>query len=367
MNRLVPRTPLAYGATAIVVVALFLAAISGAACTNASVGATATQAITDSSTIFVSSSTSSSSSTSNASSTSASATLASTTTVPVVETTEPGPRAPLAFDTALTMEHIKKLASDIGIRPGGSAAENEAVAYAWDYLAQVGYRPVITEVPLPNGKMSHNVTVAKEGASPLSVVIGGHLDTKNTTPGANDDASGAAAVLELARDFADADLSYTLVFVLFGNEEILDANKNHHHYGSRNFVANLTADEKSNLSAMISLDMIAYGDTFNVRTMGKGPQTLRDMLLASSDASDAGLVYLKDTGPSGWSDHEPFELAGYPAVWFQWLEDPTYHGRGDTYEHCDAQVVRRTGEFLHAFLADLGPKDLEMLHESVRR
>jgi Zn-dependent M28 family amino/carboxypeptidase len=283
-----------------------------------------------------------------------------------VETTEPAPQAPLAFSTARTMKHIKKLASDIGIRPGGSAAEDEAVAYVWDYLATLGYQPIITEVPLPNGKTSHNVTVTKEGASPLSVVIGGHLDTKKTTPGANDDASGAAAVLELARDFADADMGYTLVFVLLGTEEIIDADKNHHHYGSRNYVANMTAEEKSNLSAMISLDMIAYGETFNVRTMGKGPQTLRDMLLSASDDSGAGLVYLKDTGPSGWSDHEPFELAGYPAVWLQWLEDPTYHGRGDTYEHCNEGVVRTTGEFLHAFLADLSPQDLELLHESVR-
>jgi aminopeptidase YwaD len=173
-------------------------------------------------------------------------------------------------------------------------------------------------------------------------------------------------VLELARDFADADMSYTLVFVLFGTEEIIDADKNHHHYGSRNYVANLTPGERGNLAAMISLDMIAYGKTFNVRTMGKGPQTLRDMLLSRSDATDTGAVYLKDTGPSGWSDHAPFELAGYPAVWIQWLEDPTYHEPGDTYEHCDERVVRRTGEFLHAFLTDLSPQDLDRLHESVR-
>jgi Zn-dependent M28 family amino/carboxypeptidase len=162
-------------------------------------------------------------------------------------------------------------------------------------------------------------------------------------------------------------MSYTLVFVLFGTEEIIDADKNHHHYDSRNYVANLTDDEKNSLAAVISLDMIAYGETFNVRTMGKGPQTVRELLLSCSDADDAGLRYLKDPGPSGWSDHEPFELAGYPAVWIQWLEDPTYHGAGDTYEHCDERPVRRTGEFILDFLTDLSPQDLDRLHAAVRQ
>jgi Zn-dependent M28 family amino/carboxypeptidase len=265
------------------------------------------------------------------------------------------------------MKHIEILASDIGIRPGGSKAEDKAVAYAADYLAGLGYEPVVSGVPLPNGKTSHNVSVTKKGASPLAVLIGAHLDTKRTTPGGNDDASGSAVVFELARDLADADLTPTIVFVLFGQEEIIDSNKNHHHYGSRSYVENMTATEKKNLVAMVSLDMVAYGDTFHVRTMGKGPRTLCDMLQTYAGAHDVDLVYLKDNGPSGWSDHEPFELGGYPAVWLQWLEDPEYHKAGDTYEHCDERLVRETGRLLLGFLTELSPEDLDKLWAAVRR
>jgi aminopeptidase YwaD len=173
-------------------------------------------------------------------------------------------------------------------------------------------------------------------------------------------------VLELARDVADADITPTIVFALFGQEEIIDADKTHHHYGSRSYVANMTAGQREDLVAMISLDMIAYGTTFNVRTMGRGPLALRDMLLSYSDVNDAGLVYLKDTGPTGWSDHEPFELAGYPAVWLQWLPDPVYHQAGDTYQHCDQQVLRTTGRFLLGFLTQLTGHDLENLRATVR-
>ena len=280
-------------------------------------------------------------------------------------TTEPAPILPLEFDSELAMEHIRKLAKDIGIRPGGSEAENEALAYAASYLTGLGYDPVITEVPLPDGKTSHNLTVVKPGRLPLAIAIGGHLDTKKTTPGANDDASGVAAVLELARDVAEADVVPTIYFICFGTEEIIDSNDEHHHYGSRAWVKEMKADQRESLAAMISLDMIAYGQTFHVRTMGKGPRTLRDMLQTEAEAQDVDLVYLKDPGASGYSDHEPFELAGYPAAWLQWRVDPTYHKMGDTYEHCSEKALNVAGDFLQRFLTELSEQDLEELHAAV--
>lgn len=365
MGRPLPRTMTTHAATALVVVALILTGISAVSCapsspvglattTSAGVGGSATSTISSTSTTAAIAATSTTSTT-----------TATSTTASTVTTTEPAPREPLAFSSTLAMGHIKRLAQDIGIRPGGSAAEDEAATYVSDYLTGLGYEPVITEVPLPTGRTSHNVVAVKKGTSPLTVLICGHLDTKKTTPGGNDNASGTAAVLELARDVADADITPTIVFALFGTEEIIDTDKSHHHYGSRSYVANMTAGEREDLVGMISLDMIAYGATFNVRTMGKGPAELRDMLLSYSRANGAGLTYLWDDGPTGWSDHAPFELAGYPAVWLQWLPDPTYHQAGDTYQHCSERVLRQTGRFLLSFLTNLTGPDLENLQASI--
>jgi aminopeptidase YwaD len=372
------RTVVSLAAIGVLVLVLVLSALSGLACTTAAqtavshnpVSTVAPGGTTTASSVVTSSTTSpASSTTSTIHSTSVipSTTSAAPSTVPVVSTTEAVPKLPVSFDSARAMKHIKVLAAEIGIRPGGGKAEGKAVTYASEYLAELGYEPVTTEVLLPNGKTSHNVIAIKKGASPLTVLVGAHLDTKRSTPGGNDDASGSAVVLELARDFADADMTPTIVFVLFGQEEIIDDNKNHHHYGSRNYVANMTAREQKNLAAMISLDMVAYGDTFNARTMGKGPLALSDMLRGYARANEVKLVYLRDPGPSGWSDHEPFELAGYPAVWLQRLEDPEYHKAGDTYEHCKERLVRETGRLVHGFLTELSPKDLETLHAAVRR
>jgi Zn-dependent M28 family amino/carboxypeptidase len=262
------------------------------------------------------------------------------------------------------MSHIEALAADIGIRKEGTEAEAAGAQYAADYLEGLGYTVEVTDVPLPNGLVSHNVRAVKEGASPMVVVVGGHLDSKSTSPGANDNASGCALVLELARDFRDADVQATLEFVLFGAEEITGNDSSQHHHGSRRYVATMSEDQRSALVGMISADLVAYGDELLVRTMGRGPSLLADMLLAFS--ADAGIAsrYEQDPGSSGWSDHEAFELAGYPVAWLEWQDDPAYHTAGDTFEHCDPQVLGQTGRMLRDFLLGLTGEDLSQLADA---
>lgn len=286
----------------------------------------------------------------------------STTTV-----TSQAPRPAADFDIHEAMTHVRFFADDLGVRRGGTEAETEAVRYALHYLRDLGYQPARTEVPIPNGLTSHNVIAAKPGASPLTVLIGAHVDSKKPSPGGNDNASGAAAVLELARAVADADLVPTVVFVLFGNEEMIDSDPDHHHYGSRAYVAGMTPAQGADLVAMISLDMIGYGDVFTVRTMGKGPRALSDALRAYADDVGIDLTYLRDSSDFGFSDHEPFELAGYPAAWLQWREDPLYHTAGDTASHVDPRRIETAGSLVLGFLAELTQGDLQELRAGRHR
>jgi aminopeptidase YwaD len=262
------------------------------------------------------------------------------------------------------MSHIQALAANIGPRRSGSEAEQAALDYAAGYLESLGYTVEATEVSLRGGGTSHNVTAIKRGESPSVILVGGHVDSKADSPGGNDNASGVAVVLELARDLRNADTEATIEFVIFGAEEMTDSNADHHHYGSRQFVDAMTVDQRAALVGMISVDMVGYGTEFTVRTMNRGPQLLRDILQTYSTDHGLAALYSKDTGTYGWSDHEPFELAGYPAVWLEWRDDPDYHTAGDTYEHCDPTVVQSTGEMLVGFLSQLTEGDLESLANS---
>ena len=259
------------------------------------------------------------------------------------------------------MAHVKQLAVGLGVRTGGTESEAAAARYAADYLKGLGYSVDILPVALPNGRVSHNVKAVKAGASSATVLLGAHLDSEAPSPGANDNASGVATVLELARDLRDADTVATVELVLFGTEEIIDTVRDHDHYGSRAFVKTMTPTERGNLAGMISVDMVSSGDTLTVGTMGRGPQGLSDLLQAYARGLGLPVQYDQDTSNHGQGDYEPFELAGFPAAWAEWGDDPTYHTAGDTYQHCDPAVLRKTGEMLLGFVVGLDAVKLEAL------
>jgi aminopeptidase YwaD len=272
----------------------------------------------------------------------------------------------LAFDTSSAMARLYQLSVVIGPRKGGTVAELAAAQYGVDYLTSLGYSPTLMDVSLPNGTTSHNVIAVKPGASPLTIVVGGHMDSKLPSPGGNDNGSGSATVLELAHALKDVTLVPTVIFVLFGQEETVAGSADDHHWGSRRYVASMTAEERADLVGMISLDMVGNGQTFYYRTMERGPRAMRDLMQSYASAVRANIKYLKDSSTYGYSDHEPFELSGLPSVWLEWRDDPAYHSSGDTYAHCSAACVERAGKFALGFLADLDMSDLYYLRAAKR-
>jgi Zn-dependent M28 family amino/carboxypeptidase len=255
------------------------------------------------------------------------------------------PRPLAAFVGTRAVAHAANLAA-IGARKQGTAAESAAVDYCIAALRASGY--VVTTVPVkvPNGTVSRNVIATRAGRSTRQIVFGAHLDTKSSSPGANDNGSGVGVVLELARVLRDSALEPTVVFVLFGAEEMIDANPDHHHYGSRAYVARLSAEQVANVAGMVSVDMVGYGTYFYARTMAVGPTTLQSALRAFASDRAIYLRELKDTGRYGWSDHEPFERAGIPVAWLEWKDDPYYHTTKDTAAHLQPHPIGVTGTML---------------------
>lgn len=264
---------------------------------------------------------------------------------------------PLEFDASRALADIRALAK-IGVRQAGSENERAAADYIAERLSDMGYSPLIEEVPLSNGKTSHNVVVARRGTSGRLMVLGAHMDTKSPSPGANDNASGCAALLEIARVLADRRLVCGVEFVFFGSEEIIDHDSGHHHFGSRRFVEALTPEGRRQIAGMISVDMIGVGTKLHTRSMGVGPLSLAKAIRRLGASNGVAISYLADTAGSGSSDHEAFEKAGIPAVWLEWRDDPVYHTAKDTASHVDREHVRVVGQLLVDYLAVLDEKAL---------
>ncbi len=217
-----------------------------------------------------------------------------------------------------------------------------------------------------------NVVAELEGADPFLpwLVVGAHLDSTasldaawdpalDPAPGADDDASGCAAVLELARLLAERPLHHPVRFVLFDAEE--EGLLGSHAYASE------MRDDGQAVRLMLSLDPIGFDPggagwlwtTFDPRWSA---DALRLEALAAEigsplevNAVDATLI-----GGDRRSDHAPFWDAGYPALHVaSFPQPPTYHTMDDEITNVDPGFLRDTTALVEALLREVGVEATE--------
>jgi hypothetical protein len=206
-------------------------------------------------------------------------------------------------------------------REAGTAAELAAADHVAGVLRGLGLAPVVTDVPLVNGRTSRNVAVSFGGGA-VEILIGAHLDTVRGSPGADDNASGVAVLLEYARHLDGGGVPVppgtTVTLVWFGAEEVLAGHgRDVHHAGSR-----LMAATRPLPHWMLSVDMIGFGAT-PIAVFFNGSDASAARLLSGAGG---GAV----TGRGDISDHEAFARRGVAAALLWRPDNPGYHGPGDT-------------------------------------
>ncbi len=131
--------------------------------------------------------------------------------------------APLSPDeTALRTElqsDVRKLAGEIGERNLSHYPALDAAARFIEHSFSAAGLPSRRDTYELRGRACHNIEAEIPGASGDVVVIGAHYDSVFGCPGANDNASGVAAMLALARRFSRKRCAATIRFVAFVNEE----------------------------------------------------------------------------------------------------------------------------------------------------
>ena len=153
--------------------------------------------------------------------------------------------------------HVETLAGTIGERNLHRYAALEAAAqYISRHFESIGYQPNLQSFSV-QGKTVSNIEVVKPGTENPEeiIVIGAHYDSVLGSPGANDNATGVAGVLELARMLRSQQLSRSVNFVAFVNEEPPYTYTNA--MGSRRY-AERAASMGERITAMLSLETIGY-------------------------------------------------------------------------------------------------------------
>lgn len=267
-----------------------------------------------------------------------------------------GDIGPFTKDRA--MPHVVKLARDIGVRVRGTPGERRGARYVADRFRSYGYSVNVQKYAV-DGRTSRNVVAWWPGARRYPVVIGGHMDTVAGSPGANDNASGVAVVLEIARLVAATPKADLVRFVAFGSEEY--GADGRHHVGSQVFVNRLRAEGRRRLAGMISVDMVADGQPLIVATAGIGPPKIADSFAAIARARDIG-VDRQTT--CDCSDNGPFERAGITAALLWSGSEPNYHDDSDKVKNMKPSDLVRTGRAVRYFVKRLDVRMLRRFRRS---
>ena len=253
------------------------------------------------------------------------------------------------FDRGRALRHVRRLARGIGVRIRTSEGERRAARYAARRFRAYGYRVRVQRFHVDGGT-SRNVVARWPGRRRYGVVIGGHIDTVAGAPGGNDNASGTAIVLEMARLAAGTKAARWARFVAFGSEEY--GRDGRHHVGSQVFVNRLGRKGRRKLAGMVSVDMVGrlLGRPLIVATAGIGPRVVARSVYRR--ARDAGVPVARAT-TCDCSDNGPFERAGIPAAFVWSGSEPNWHTPRDTYRNVSPRSIRRSGRALRAFVRTL--------------
>ena len=272
----------------------------------------------------------------------------------------PEPDAQLQASAGRLREHVQVLSDKIGVRNVWKPKKlQQAAQYIEDSFTALQFVP---KSEIVNDKGNRNIIVDIYGSRYRDriIVVGAHYDTVPSSPGADDNASGIAALLELARIFHDKKLPVTLRLAAFVNEERPFFGGDQ--MGSL-FNARRSKELGEHIIGMYSLEMIGfYSDArhsqyyprpvrrFYPRTGNfiafVGNLMSRDFLHQSLSAfrqsaefPSQGLVAPQLLVPDiRRSDNAAFWFHGYPAVMItdtSNFRNWNYHNAGDTYDTLD--------------------------------
>jgi hypothetical protein len=249
---------------------------------------------------------------------------------------QPAP-AEIAIQERLRRD-VRVLAGDIGPRNVNQhpAALEAAARYIQTRLEKLGYKVTPQEF-VTDGRPVRNLESEIRGSARPDeiVVLGAHYDSHNDTPGADDNASGVAALLEVADLLKRRTLARTVRFVFFANEEPPYFQKRP--MGSRVYAKHLRR-RGDDVVAMLSFETMGYfadrkrtqhyPPPFNLfypsvgNFMGfvgnRGSRALVERVVASfrqhAVLPSEGLAAPGWLPGVGWSDHWAFWKEGYPGV-----------------------------------------------------
>jgi len=236
----------------------------------------------------------------------------------------------------------------------------QAEQYVYDHFDSMSLSPSFFEFQYMDTTMRNVIGELPGLDSPDSIIIVcGHQDCTSETPfvrapGAEDNGSGCSVVLEAARALSLCQFGLTLRFVTFSGEE-------QGLVGSDAYAAYVQAQGEL-IAAVIDVDMVAYSGQYALDMHIFSDQqsywlgALGSEIITTYTTLDTVPHY--DLNPQYGSDHYPFAIRGYPAIffidaWFDFDWYPFYHTTADTLGNLNMLQQAAIGQGVGALAATL--------------
>jgi Zn-dependent M28 family amino/carboxypeptidase len=168
---------------------------------------------------------------------------------------------------------------------------------------------------------ARNVIAHRKGVTQPSLIIGAHFDSAVESPGANDNASGTAVLLAIARQFAQTPLAQKIWFISFDGEE--DGLQ-----GAKSFVQSVPPEFLQRLKGMVNFDMVGVNEQLAI----EASSTLKSFAKLPPNNPPAYLM--------GSSDHAWFKTKQVPILFFYRGMEPNYHKPTD--QAADPRLIQNT-------------------------
>jgi hypothetical protein len=278
----------------------------------------------------------------------------------------------LSFDDATIIEMIDQINESLlfeyhhelmkfGPRYTGSLNCNLAAQYIYDSFQQMGLDVEFHDWRYDSFQ-SKDVVATLYGTdvnSTAEYILCGHYDTVASSPGADDDGSGTAAVLAIANILSQYHFNHTIRFITFSAEEVGT-------YGSFTYARDASY-RGDNIVAVLNMDMIGYASTTEggrILRFFPPPRSrwIADYATTISEKYNEIIDMKIDTLPSyRGADNQAFVDYGFDGVWIAHQDGyPWGHSSNDTADHLNWSYYVKATKLMLAITAEIAQKPIDV-------
>jgi hypothetical protein len=279
----------------------------------------------------------------------------------------PPPRLEPSFDGTTASQFARELARRYPDRAPGSAGAAAATRWVEEQLTAVGLRPVRDEFEASVAGLGRepfvNLVAVAPGRSPDTIVVVAHRDNAGLAPGASDNASGTAALLEIARNVDVSQPARTLLFLssdggAFGGVGAA-------RFASRPEILRRHVGPGAAIVAVVNLDALASSEPPRLAFGGDSARSPAGTLVATADRAVAveterpvgvpsALAQIVDLAfPFTLHEHGPFVARGTPAVTLTTGGERPAEPEADTLAVLDDEQLARLGRAAQSLVLSL--------------